>query len=265
MGNSLENCITKFDALIAQDEFEGALKFAATLSPEIKSQPEFAKRLQIIKNKTEHLNNREAYAEYYDKLGKNIGFVNVGSPTVEKRYEWLLRYLQSHPEIKKICDVGAHKGEFVCSLGLRGYELSGLEISEHNVQIAQKLILEQNLAASCSCICGFAEEANKHFSENSFDAVLLFELLEHVKNPQEVIESAEKLLKPEGTILVTLPYGPWEALGKGTMLTSNTPQEHIRSFDKAAITTLLGSRKNLTIEKIEYNEQLGWHCLSYSV
>ena len=49
------------------------------------------------------------------------------------------------------------------------------------------------------------EEALVTLSQDSFDAVLLISVLEHLKDPRSVLEAARKLLKPGGVLLVNVP------------------------------------------------------------
>lgn len=41
---------------------------------------------------------------------------------------------------------------------------------------------------------------------NSFDTVLLCEILEHLENPEKAIKEAERILKPGGNILISMPF-----------------------------------------------------------
>lgn len=44
------------------------------------------------------------------------------------------------------------------------------------------------------------------FSENSFEVVICAELLEHVPNPILVLQEAHRVLKPQGNLLITVPF-----------------------------------------------------------
>ena len=45
------------------------------------------------------------------------------------------------------------------------------------------------------------------FADESFDSLVSFEVLEHVFNPDEVLAEMRRVLKPGGTMLLTLPFG----------------------------------------------------------
>jgi len=58
---------------------------------------------------------------------------------------------------------------------------------------------------------GSIEEALPKLAKENFDAVMLISVLEHLRDPLFVIESARALLKPAGVLLINVPT--W--LGKG--------------------------------------------------
>ncbi|MCY7363096.1 MAG: class I SAM-dependent methyltransferase [Ignavibacteria bacterium] len=51
-----------------------------------------------------------------------------------------------------------------------------------------------------------AEEIDKHFETEEFDIVLCTEVLEHTADDQKVIRNINKVLKINGTLLISVPY-----------------------------------------------------------
>jgi len=47
------------------------------------------------------------------------------------------------------------------------------------------------------------------FRNNSFDTVILSDVLEHIPNPSEVIAEVKRILRPNGTILINVPFFYW--------------------------------------------------------
>ena len=45
-----------------------------------------------------------------------------------------------------------------------------------------------------------------YYNENEYDLILCLDMLEHAKEPFEVIESAKQCLKPNGVLLVTSAF-----------------------------------------------------------
>lgn len=51
-----------------------------------------------------------------------------------------------------------------------------------------------------------ADAANLPFGNNTFDAVICSELLEHVYSPESVLHEAMRVLKPNGIFLISVPF-----------------------------------------------------------
>ena len=51
---------------------------------------------------------------------------------------------------------------------------------------------------------------SRHFEEESFDIVVLADVLEHVRSPEMLLREARALVRPTGSILVSIPnIGHW--------------------------------------------------------
>jgi SAM-dependent methyltransferase len=120
----------------------------------------------------------------------------------------------------------------------------------------------------------FVQTVGEHlpFRNDTFDLVLQFEVLEHVKNLRATLEETYRILKPKGLLFVTVPnrffvlethgiqvspYMVIQLLGIGVPFFSMFPNflrrkfERARIFTQAEIVTLLKERY-LEPVKIEY-------------
>lgn len=253
------------DALVNEDNFLDALEYALTMPPAVCAHSLVQRKLQIIRQKTGHLQNRNAYYALYERTARIWGFVGVETPTVQPRYLWLQGELARSEGIRSICDVGCHKGEFCVALGLQRYDVTGVDVADYNVDFAGKVLRQTKLDTHCRVMQGFAEDLDQYFSNGAFDAATVFELLEHVKDPALVLSKVEKIVRPGGSIFLTVPYGAWESDGKGTRYTDLTPQEHVRSFTKEKLHQLLGRKQDAHAIKLPFAHGLGWFCVRYVV
>jgi len=53
----------------------------------------------------------------------------------------------------------------------------------------------------------FSDVANIPFQENVFDAILCYQVLEHVSDPQQVLQGLYSVLRPGGRLYLTVPQG----------------------------------------------------------
>jgi SAM-dependent methyltransferase len=52
----------------------------------------------------------------------------------------------------------------------------------------------------------FADAAYLPFAKQSFDTVLLFEVLEHVSQPTQALQGIRRVLKTNGRVIITIPF-----------------------------------------------------------
>ena len=64
-----------------------------------------------------------------------------------------------------------------------------------------------NQQPNISFVCGTATDLP--FDEASFDAVTMFDLIEHVRDDEAVLQEAFRVLKPGGFLLLTTPNADW--------------------------------------------------------
>ena len=94
-----------------------------------------------------------------------------------------------------ILDIGAGTGHFLKYMKDGGWEVSGVEVSEAAREYASKvhgLELRGTLDRTV-------------FQEESFDAVTLWHVLEHIHEPQEYLKTIYELTKPGGLLLIAVP------------------------------------------------------------
>lgn len=88
------------------------------------------------------------------------------------------------------------------------------------------------------------EEA--HFSPASFALVTAFDVLEHVTNPQALLQEVARVLQPGGFFIATTPAAEenasyfWRSVGKRVFgITKETHGHVVEGFSRAQLTTLL--------------------------
>ncbi|MBN2325777.1 MAG: methyltransferase domain-containing protein [Candidatus Omnitrophica bacterium] len=92
-------------------------------------------------------------------------------------------------------DIGCAYGRLLRQAAKLGVEAYGIDISSYALK--QDPSIRENLVQSLA--------DQPPFQEQSFDIVSLFDLLEHVENPNAVLEAVEFILKPDGICFLSTP------------------------------------------------------------
>jgi len=96
----------------------------------------------------------------------------------------------------KLLDIGAGRGELLRAALMRGWDAVGLEPASHFARFAREYSGAQIVEATLE---------QRPFPENSFDAVTLGAVLEHVFNPRELLAEINRLLRPGGFLWLDVP------------------------------------------------------------
>ncbi len=103
---------------------------------------------------------------------------------------------------KKVLDVGCGGGILAYSMANRGATVLGIDLGDANLKAAQvhneKMGTTDRLAFECIPIEELAVR-----EAGTYDVVTCMEMLEHVPNPQSIIDACFKLLKPNGVCVMS--------------------------------------------------------------
>lgn len=109
------------------------------------------------------------------------------------RIPWILKTIKAHcKEQVSVLDIGCGAGFLTNQLAKEGFQVTGIDLSLPSLDIAKKSDETKRvsyLKASADAL---------PFDAETFDVVSALDLLEHVENPQRVIEEAARVLKPGG-------------------------------------------------------------------
>jgi SAM-dependent methyltransferase len=133
--------------------------------------------------------NAEAATGYFDREYFQL------HPGKIKYLDYLVGLLARHGVPRgRVLDVGAGYGFFLAALEKAGYEASGIEISHHAVEQARRRTRGQVVEQGA--------EAPFPFPDDSFDAVTLLDVIEHLQDYGATLESCRRVLKPGGSLFV---------------------------------------------------------------
>jgi len=141
----------------------------------------------------------DRYWEYAEKVKKHSNPLNYLA-SAENTY-WAVKESLAKTVIDKVntkvLEIGSGIGYLTYSLIKENYDVIGLDISETAVNNANKNFGKHY-------VCADLFEYSQLYPE-SFDVVILTEVIEHVDKPIDFIASILKLLKPGGHAIISTP------------------------------------------------------------
>lgn len=96
----------------------------------------------------------------------------------------------------RLLDVGATAGFFVAAAGAAGWDATGVELSPDTAALARERY-------GADVRTGRLEDMD--FDDGSFDAVTLWDVIEHVRDPVATMRHVARLVRPEGVIGLLTP------------------------------------------------------------
>lgn len=112
--------------------------------------------------------------------------------TYINRFEDIENYVEKRG---RFLEIGAAFGEFCRAMRERGWAVDGVEISKDAVSIASEV-------NGIDLYCGTFEEYD---CMHRYDAIAMYQTLEHVYNPKEVLYKSFDLLKEGGVLVIEVP------------------------------------------------------------
>lgn len=120
-------------------------------------------------------------------------FTQCTTGLLEEYFDLVERY--ANVRRGKLCDVGCGPGGLLKIARDRGWEATGVEISSWAVLEGRK--------AGLDIYEGSLLDAR--FPADSFDAVSMFDVLEHLATPRQYVQEIHRILKPGGVLLIETP------------------------------------------------------------
>ncbi|MEO8286806.1 MAG: class I SAM-dependent methyltransferase [Chloroflexota bacterium] len=180
--------------------------------------------------KSEYLFGRYTpdYWEHYTELIKHTAI----DPAANQRfYHAPLSFLEAARQTGRILDVGCASGEFLSAASARNWEVYGLEPSPIGSALAERV-------PGATIYTGTLDTAP--WPDGWFDAVTLFEVIEHLQSPTAYVEKIARLVRPGGMFALTTPNIRSLAYRLlGTRWDPVGPNDHLYLFSPRTLESLL--------------------------
>ncbi|HEY7562823.1 MAG TPA: HAD-IA family hydrolase [Gaiellaceae bacterium] len=191
----------------------------------------------------------EARAHEIDELA-----LTYESPSPYKRFFYRSRFRAVlgalDPQAgEEILEIGCGSGSYTRSLAVAGVRITATDYAPS--QLAQARRNAGELGAQVV----FRLENAQHlsFPDESFDKVLLSEVIEHVPEPERAVEEAARVLRPGGLLVVSTPsrFSPLNlAYGVKRRVRRYGFNEHLHELTPGSFRRLVG--RHLDVESLEF-------------
>jgi 2-polyprenyl-3-methyl-5-hydroxy-6-metoxy-1,4-benzoquinol methylase len=169
--------------------------------------------------------------EYISHSGKTSGGIGLLYKTVRSfALNWKARIVDQKNENPSALDFGCGTGEFLQTLKKRGWKVEGVEPSDDARSKAEALC-HQKINSSLALI-----------SDQRFDVISAWHVIEHVPDLTETIQRLTSLLKKDGTIFIAVPnYESADAKQYEEFWAAYDVPRHLWHFSKKSMTQLLAT------------------------
>lgn len=173
-----------------------------------------------------HIKNEINYRAFYENQSsvnriaqERIFDFGLPDPDSDGKYDIRNRLKEALKVAKgKVLDIGCQRGGYSINLKNIGCDVTAIDISMGYVKQAKEKVDDVMFAQS--------DAEHLPFKENTFDTIILSEVLEHVTDENKVIKEARRVLKNEGKVFVTVPAY------------EDDTEEHVRFLNKKSLASL---------------------------
>jgi len=163
-----------------------------------------------------------------------------------------LRIVQHHLRSGRVLDVGCASGLFLLQARSAGWDVAGIEPNQALCEDARKSL---NRAAEVQCTT--LENARL---QSGFDAITVWDVLEHVPDPQAFLQICRTLLRPDGFLFLNVPdLDSWPSRMLGPRWPLLLP-EHLNYFNRRS---LAFCAERAAFHPVQFSQRAAWFSLQY--
>jgi 2-polyprenyl-3-methyl-5-hydroxy-6-metoxy-1,4-benzoquinol methylase len=143
---------------------------------------------------------------------------------------FFLFYLPYRGQGKSLLEVGCGTGADLDWARARGWDVHGLELDKSAVEIAKR----RGLDVQCSTF------ENAKLPDNSFDCIMMLQVLEHLYSPRLALQQCHQLLRSGGLLLVAVPkFDSWTRHALGNFWHNLQFPIHLHHFNQPVLEKMI--------------------------
>jgi ubiquinone/menaquinone biosynthesis C-methylase UbiE len=132
--------------------------------------------------------------------------LNEGFKIRIREYKHFVKFILNDLQVKdyaKILEIGPGPGWITIIMAKKNptLHITGLEISEDMIRVANKNVEDEGVRDKIQFICGDAKNMYQ-FEDKSFDVIISHDSLHHWDNPKSVFHEITRILKPNGIFCI---------------------------------------------------------------
>ncbi len=188
---------------------------------------------------TNHIEHYKLDAEYYDFFSYN----KFMQQEHKRRYESIFNLLKVKPE-ESILEIGSGGGHALKHI--KQSKFFPMDVSNFNLKKIRDKSTVEIFPAS-------GDALNLPYKPESFDYIILSEVLEHIDKPEAALKEIFKVLKKNGKFLVSVPYK--QVLTFQICIHCNKPTPtyaHLHSFDDKNLAQMLSTLGFIVLKKYKF-------------
>lgn len=227
----------------------------------IAERPEIVKARADQREMVAHFLHQEEYKRWYSEESKESTVTDEVVPEVGEyipRAKRLLEGLQEQEEKlgrkPRVLDLGSNDMWLACYLWLNGgYTVDGIELNRQSVE--KGLARMEHFGAPGKLLHGDLHEASEFVNGSRYDAVSLFEVIEHVPDVEATLDLCESVLAPGGVVYVSTPNGAYER-GAINAWARVERKGHLRAIPVHDLIDTFSRRGEVEFSELQHDERV---------
>jgi 2-polyprenyl-3-methyl-5-hydroxy-6-metoxy-1,4-benzoquinol methylase len=194
----------------------------------------------------------ELYSTYYPRMS----ITELNMPSYRGFSSWLNGASQACQYVlpsTKVLDVGCGAGQSLLYLKSIGCDAIGLDVDKNVLPLAKKYGLDIRIGVLDKDL----------FKNETFDYILMDQVIEHIKKPIAILKEAKALLKPSGKVVLSTPFagGAGRRMFGSKWVHWHVPY-HVTFFSKRSLAETV-QKAGFKIERVARKTSSEWIYYQY--